>query len=140
MYLGDWYSSFQNFIQTNNQPVILSGENCVTVFVVELPRVERKRTSGSARRSRSGIWLGISVAYQRNVTFSVASHLNSLPYPFVAFAPRFCSVLHSAKLRLRAAPVPPFAQNDIQRFYLIVFVRSDRKVNRPYKKPMDFPT
>ena len=35
---------------------------------VELLRVERKRTSRSARRSRSGIWLKILVACQRNVT------------------------------------------------------------------------
>ena len=36
-----------------------------------------------------------------NVTFSVESHPDSLPYPIVAFAPRFCSVIHSAKLRLQ---------------------------------------
>ena len=39
---------------------------------------------------RSGIWLKISVACQRNVTFTVESHGDFEPYPFVAFAPRFC--------------------------------------------------
>ena len=38
-------------------------------LAVELLRVERMRTSRSARHfCRSGIWLKISVAYQRNVT------------------------------------------------------------------------
>ena len=31
--------------KTNNRLVILSGENCKAVGVVELPRVERERTS-----------------------------------------------------------------------------------------------
>ena len=39
---------------------------------------------------RSGIWLQISVACYRNVTFVAESHQNSKPYPFVAIAPRFC--------------------------------------------------
>ena len=51
------------------------------------------------------------------------SHPNSAPYPIVAIAPRFCSVIHSAKLRLRASPS---AQNDIQRFCLL-FVVSQRQ-------------
>ena len=59
--------------------------------------------------SRSGIWLQISVAYQRNVTFVAVSHEDSLPYPFVAFAPRFYLALRSVKLRLRASHS---AQND----------------------------
>ena len=46
----------------NNQPVILSGENCEAICVVELLRVERKRTSKSKVRSTAGIWLKISVA------------------------------------------------------------------------------
>lgn len=48
--------------KTNNRLVILSGENCKAVGVVELPRVERERTSGSKARSAAGIWLGVWVA------------------------------------------------------------------------------
>ena len=59
-------------------------------FVVELLRVERSEQAKARAVRRSGIWLKISVACQRNVTFSVASHQNSQPYPIVAFAPRFC--------------------------------------------------
>ena len=67
--------------------------------VVELSPSEER--GESARRSRSGIWLKISVTCRRNVTFSVESHPNSFRDPIVAFAPRFCSVIHSAKLRLQ---------------------------------------
>ena len=70
--------------------------------------------------SRSGIWLQISVAYQRNVTFVAVSHGDSLPYPFVAFAPRFYLALRSVKLRLRASHS---AQNDRLVDCFIVCVR-----------------
>jgi hypothetical protein len=68
---------------------------------------------------RCGIWLEISVACLRDVTFSVESHPNSLPYPIVAFAPRFFLAPRSKKLRLRASHS---AQNDrlIVRFAFIV--------------------
>ena len=56
--------------KTINQPVILSeGRRVRPPTEVELLRVERKRTSKSARHfCRRGIWLKISVACQRNVT------------------------------------------------------------------------
>ena len=71
---------------------------------------ERSRTF-SERRAREkrevfmtrGISLQISVACLLKVTFTVESHRNTLRDPIVAFAPRFCSVYHSAKLRLRSA-------------------------------------
>ena len=49
-------------------------------------RVARKKREAF---SRCGISFKISVACQRNVTFTVESHPKSNPYPFVAFAPRF---------------------------------------------------
>ena len=42
------------------------------------------------------------------------SHQNSLLYPCGALAPWFCSVIHSAKLRLRKTQAFFSAQNDIQ--------------------------
>ena len=99
--------------KTNNQPVILSGENCEAICVVEILPSESEVKSrcvapqGYGSKSR---WLS-----KGDVTFSVTSHPNSKPYPIVAFAPRFCSVYHFAKLRLRKPQAVFSAQNDIQK-------------------------
>ena len=81
--------------------------------VVELPRVERQRTSGSKVRSTAGIWFEISVTCQWNVTFTVVSHPKFEPYPIVAFAPRFCLFANAqpAKLRLRK-PLRDFLRSE----------------------------
>ena len=70
---------------------------------------ERSRTffERRAREKREafmtrGISLQISVAFWWDVTSALVSHRNSLRDPIVAIAPRFCSVYHSAKLRLRS--------------------------------------
>ena len=106
--------------------------------VVELPRVERSEQAKSKKTLRvsAGIWLEISVACRRDVAFAVESHPNSAPYPIVAIAPRFCSVIPSAKLRLRASPS---AQNDIQRFCLL-FVVSQRQTTFLADRVLEVPS
>ena len=118
--------------KTNNQPVILSGENCEAICVVEILPSESEVKSrcvapqGYGSKSR---WLS-----KGDVTFFVTSHPNSKPYPIVAFAPRFCSVYHFAKLRLRKPQAVFSAQNDIQSIDFAIPVRNNgQKVNRPYK-------
>ena len=76
---------------------------------VELLRVERSEQAKVQGVAAAGYglkfrWLATGMLHR------FKSYPNSEPYPFVAVAPRFCSVFHSAKLRLRASP---FAQNDI---------------------------
>ncbi len=83
-----------NSIQTKPLSVILSE--------VKLLRVERKRTSKSARQSRRGISFEISVAFHRKCYIPVASHQNSFRDPCGASAPCFHLVLHSVKVRLRS--------------------------------------
>ena len=68
---------------------------------VELLRVERSEQAKARATRRSGISFKISVAFWWDVTLPLKSHLNSLPYPFVAFAPRFYLAPRSVKLRLQ---------------------------------------
>ena len=95
---------------------------------VELLRVERSEQAKARGLSRSGIWLKISVAYQRKVTFTVASHQNSKPYPIVALLLGFASdrrrkrLTPSTKLRLRKTQAFFFAQNDMLIDYFAVCV------------------
>ena len=67
---------------------------------VELLRVERSEQAKVQGVAAAGYgykfrWLATGMLH------GYKSYPNSEPYPFVAVAPRFCSVLHSAKLRLR---------------------------------------
>ena len=84
---------------------------------VELLRVERSEQAKARAFWRSGIWLKILVAFQRDGTFPVKSHSNFKPYPFVAlllgFAPLFTSQNFDYENRFAVF----FAQND----WLIVY-------------------
>ena len=60
--------------QTNPLYVILSGERSSQSNFCGLSASEQAKARGF---SRSGIWLKISVAFHRNVTFASASHQNS---------------------------------------------------------------
>ena len=87
--------------KSKNQPVILSGERSSQSNFCGLSVSEQAEARGIFADAGYGLkswWL-----FTGNVTSPVVSHQNLLPYPFVAFAPRFCSVIHSAKLRLRKA-------------------------------------
>ena len=94
-------------IHTVNRPlyVILNGERS------EQAEAQGVAAAGYGLKSR---WLP-----EENVTFAMVSHPNSLPYPIVAFAPRFFLAVRSEKLRQ--------AQDDrlIVRFAL--FVSSQQK-------------
>ena len=57
---------------------------------------QKREPQGEAGYGYKFWWL-----FKVNVTFASASHGDSKPYPCVAIAPWFCSVHHSAKLRLR---------------------------------------
>ncbi len=76
-------------------------------------------------------WLASGMLHQ------FKSHPNSLPYPFVAIAPRFCLFAYAqpAKLRLRKTQAFFSAQNDIQWFCWSVRFRCVRPVfARPYTR------
>ena len=86
--------------KSKNQPVILSGERSSQSNFCGLSVSEQAEAQGIFAEAGYGLksrWLTNGMLHQ------FKSHPNSLPYPFVAFAPRFCFVIHSAKLRLRKA-------------------------------------
>ena len=77
---------------------------------------------GSRYKSR---WLVNGMLHQ------FKSYQNSLLYPCGALAPWFCSVIHSAKLRLRKTQAFFSAQNDRLIDYFAVFY-NNRKVKSVY--------
>ena len=77
---------------------------------VELLRVERSEQAKVQGVAAAGYglkfwWLAMGMLHRYK------SHPNSEPYPIVAIAPRFCSVIHSAKLRLQK-PLRDFLRSE----------------------------
>ena len=106
--------AFNNKSKTKPLYVILSE--------VELSPSEERGESKA--QGATGISLGISVTFHRNVTFALVSHQDSLRDPFVAFAPRFClfAKAQPAELRLRKTQAFSSAQDDIQRRAHFIFL------------------
>ena len=113
-----WYRRKKNNNKINSQPVILSGEKRLRFAESKFHRVrnEVKPRSGSD----AGMWLGIWVAFYSKCNFTLASHQKFKPYPTSPNGSCFClfASLNPQKFDFgRRSDTPPFAQNDIQRFY-----------------------
>ena len=100
--------------QINPLYVIPSEENRKAVCKVELLRVERSEQAESKKHFVFPQGYGLKSRWlsKRNVTFTVVSHPNSKPYPFVAlllgFAPLFTPQNFDCANRYAVF----FAQND----------------------------
>ena len=93
---------------------------------------------------RSGIWLQILVAFGWDVTFVKAGHPNSLPYPIVAFAPRFCigsSPRAAHSLNKTSTGACRLLRDDIQRFCFEIYVSKSKfphTLQQPARGPWAF--
>ena len=106
--------------KSQHNPTVCHSERSAKHVVELSPSEERGE---SARRSRSGIWLKISVACRGECYIDTKATQTSCHIPsslsLLGFA---CSLRSTRKTSTTKSRCDFFAQNDIQWFYLVMFV------------------